>query len=161
MDENVMQQRPSGVILAVETRLLREMLRHAIIKSPDLRLVGEVNQGTDLISAVKQQDVQWVVMSLSPDGGLPHAAQALLAADPFLSILAVASDGSQVKLGWKQPDQRSAGKAKDGKKVPVPVSESHEMFLEDLSLDGLLAVLREGPFWEPRAQQWRKRWSKQ
>lgn len=142
-------QQPRRVLLAIKPRLLREMLRHAILKSPYLRLVGEVCNGRELSSMVEEKDPQWVIMSLSPDGELPDTAERLWMAEPSISILAVASDGSQVKMGWKQPYQTSADGGTNGNRMRFGWTESHEVFLEDLSLEGLIFVLRQGPLWEP------------
>jgi hypothetical protein len=145
-------QQPRRVLLAVQPRLLREMLRHAILKSPYLRLVGEVCNGGELSPMVEAKDPQWVIVSLSPDGELPDAAERLWMAAPSISILAVASDGSQVKMGWKQPYQTSVDNGGNGKQMRFGWTESHEVFLEDLSLEGLMFVLRQGPLWEPIPQ---------
>jgi hypothetical protein len=152
--------KPSRVILAVETRLLREMLKHAIAKSPHLKLVGEaILRETDLVSLVVQRDAEWVIMSLPPDGELPPTTSILWAAEPSVSILAVAPDGSQVKLGWKQPYQKPISEVQNGKHVKLGWTESREILLQGLSLDGLISVLRHGPLWEPMTQDHHHGWS--
>ena len=123
MSSHNMSGKTCRVVLSVEPRLLREMLRHVIIKAPGLQLVGET-AGKTLPAVIEQVDAQWVIVSLLSGGELPERAEALLVTHPTVAILAVAADGSQWKVKWL---------------------ETHEEFLgEGLSLDELIQILRQG-----------------
>lgn len=123
MSDHNMSEKTCRVVLSVEPRLLREMLRHVIIKTPGLQLVGET-VGKTLPTVIEQVDAQWVIVSLLPGGELPERAGALLVTHPTVAILAVAADGSQWKLKWL---------------------ETYEELLEEgLSLDELIQILRQG-----------------
>lgn len=141
MKENPTQP-PSRVILANETRLFREMLKRAIIRSPHLRVVGDVKAGTDLASMIEETDVQWVIVSLSPNGKVPEVANTLLAEHPSVAVLAVTADGSQVRIGWTEPCEKALALAPDGGQVQLRWTEIKDKRLEDLSLDQLITVLR-------------------
>lgn len=112
---------PSRIILANGSRFLHEMLKRVIEKTPDLQVVDEVTNLARLPSAISQTDAQWVIMSLPLDGEIPGVVKSWLIAHPSVRILAMATDGSQVRIKWL---------------------ESHEEALDDLSLDELIAVLR-------------------
>lgn len=146
--KNDLVQQPSRVIMAVETRLLRQLLSRAIVRSPHLQVVATVDSSTNLASVVEQTDAEWVIISLLPDGQLPGRAWALLSAQPSVSVLAVMPDGSRVKMGWTEPYEKMVAVAADGSPVKLRWTEIHEMFLNDLSLDELITILRKGTLWE-------------
>ena len=110
------------VILANESRLIREMLERVINKVPDLEVVGHAADAAGLSSLLKETDAQWVIVSLLPDSKIPAVADSLLAEHPSLRVLAIAVDGSQVKAKWVEP---------------------HEKDLGDLSLEELIAILED------------------
>jgi hypothetical protein len=111
------------VILANESRLLREMLERVIKKVPHLEVVGQAADAARLPSLLEGTDAQWVIVSLLPNGKMPAVVDSLLAEHPSLRVLAVAVDGSQVKAKWVEP---------------------HEKDLGDLSLQELIAILENG-----------------
>jgi len=57
------------VVLANESRLLREMLERVIRKVPDLEVVGHAADPARLPSVLEETDAQWVIVSLLPNGG--------------------------------------------------------------------------------------------
>jgi hypothetical protein len=111
------------IILAGESRLLMEMLRRAISKSPGLEVVAQVADLASLPAAVERFGAQGVIMSLRPEAKIPEVVSGLLAAHPSLLVLALAADGSQARLEWMEP---------------------HEEIFDQLSLDELVATLRSG-----------------
>lgn len=121
-----MQMQSHRIILANGSRFLHEMLKRVIEKTPDLQVVDEVADLTRLSPAIANTDAQWVIMSLPLDGEIPEVVKSLLIAHPSVRILAMATDGSQVRIKWL---------------------ESHEEALDDLSLDELFAVLRTQSPW--------------
>ncbi len=147
MEDNSIYQ-PRRIVLALETRLLREMLKRAINRSPFLTVVADVSDGADLLSVVKQEQAEWVFVSLRPDGELPASAENLLADHPSVSIIAIAADGSQVKLGWTELCDRVIATAADGSLIRLRWTESHQRVLSDLSLGQLISVVRKGALWE-------------
>jgi hypothetical protein len=111
---------PRRIIMVSGSRFLQEMLKRVIAKTPGLQLVDEITDLAMLSSAIERTDAQWVVVSYPPKGKLPEAVESALAAHPSVRVLAVAADGSHVKMKWV---------------------ESREEILDDLSLDELIAVL--------------------
>jgi hypothetical protein len=111
---------PRRIIMVNGSRFLQEMLKRVIEKTPGLQVVDEINDLARLSSAIEQTGAQWVVVSYPPNGEMPKAVASSLAAHPSVRVLAVAPDGSHVKMKWV---------------------ESREEILDDLSLDELIAVL--------------------
>lgn len=114
-------QQPCRIILANKPRLLRGMLKRVLQKVPDFQVVGEVLDPARLSATIEKTEAQWVVLSLSPAGNMPAMAETLLAVHPTICILAVAMDGSRVKVKRVEP---------------------HEQDLNGLLLEELLAVMR-------------------
>ncbi len=110
------------IILANEPRLFRQMLERAIKGALGLQVIGEVARSDDLVRILEHTDVQWVIMTLPSNGKIPQMAEYLLHKHPSLNILAVAPDG-------RNSVKKSMG--------------SHEEIFRNLSLDELIAILRE------------------
>jgi hypothetical protein len=116
---------PHKIIMVDGSRFLREMLKRVIAKTPGLQLVDEISDLAMLSSAIERTGAQWMVVSYPPNGKVPEAIETSLAAHPSVRVLALATDGSQVKMKWV---------------------ESREKILDDLSLDELIAILcKDGP----------------
>jgi hypothetical protein len=117
----------SLVVLANRPRMLREMLRQAIQYAPDLAVLTEVEDLVQKAKTVKWEGVHWLVVTLPRLGRIPHQARLLQRRYPGLSVLAVSTDGSQIKA-----------------RVPVEgMVQSYRTFvLTNVTLLQLLAVLR-------------------
>jgi hypothetical protein len=96
------------------------MLQHAIDKHPRLHTVGQVADVAGLLETVEQTDPQWVLVSLSPEGDMPEAADTVLRRHSTVRVLGMTIDGSQAKV------------------MRIPM---HEKSLGSLSLRGLIAIL--------------------
>ncbi len=111
---------PCRIILANGSRFLHEMLKRVIEKTPELEVVGEIADLARLSSTIAETEADWVIVSLPPDGKIPETVESSLTAHPSVRVLAVATDGNQVRIKWL---------------------ESHEEPLGDVSLSELIAVL--------------------
>jgi DNA-binding NarL/FixJ family response regulator len=112
------------IVLANGSRLLREMLKRILFKSENLEVVREVTDQKELPAAIEQSDPEWVIVSLSFDNGVPSWVDNYLAVHPSVRFMAVATDGSKVKMKWL---------------------EIHEQELNGLSLGDLIHVLENKP----------------
>ena len=112
---------PSRIVLADGSRFLHEMLKRVIEKTPDLQVVSEIADLARLSSTIAETEAEWVIVSLPPDGNMPELVDSALAAHSSVRFLAMATDGSQVRIKWL---------------------ESHEEPMGDVSLNELIAVLR-------------------
>jgi hypothetical protein len=137
---------PRKIIMVDGSRFLREMLKRVIEKTPGLQLVDEITDLAMLSSAVERTGAQWVVVSYPPNDKMPEAIESSLAAHPSVRVLALATDGSQVKMKWVEPRESVVAVAADASQVKMNWVESREKILDDLSLDELIAILHEdGP----------------
>jgi len=112
------------IILANGSRLLRDMLKRIIVKSENLEIVREVTDQKELPSAIEHSNPEWVIVSLAFDNGIPAWVDNFMAGHPSVRFMAVASDGSKVKMKWL---------------------EIHEQELNGLSLSELIHILENKP----------------
>lgn len=112
------------IVLANASRLFRDMLKRIIYKSDNLELIREITDQRDLPSVIEQTDPEWVIVSLSYDNGVPAWVDGYMADHPSVRFMAVATDGSTIKMKWL---------------------EIHEQELNGLSLNDLIHILENKP----------------
>ncbi len=85
------------VLLANRPRLMREVVREIIERQDDMEVVGEVLDPLDILMAVREAEVDAVILALkgSEDTGL---CSHLLAQYPDLTILGLPTDGKTAFL---------------------------------------------------------------
>lgn len=88
------------IILATDSRLLREMLNRILLKAEHLEIVQQVADHENLPAAIKEQDVEWVILTMPADNNPPAWTDAYLREHPFVKIMSVSPDGGQVKMKW-------------------------------------------------------------
>lgn len=91
-------ERPVRIFLANQPRLLRQMLRRAIQKSPDLRVVGEGQRLVSVAALPEIMNIDWFVVSLGQNGQLPVLFQKLAEKYPPLKVIGISNDGNEVTL---------------------------------------------------------------
>lgn len=112
------------IILANSSRLLREMLNRALLKSRNLKVVKEVVDRAALQVALEGQPAEWLIMSLPEDKQIPAWIDAFMKEHPLIRIMAFAADGSRIRMKW---------------------IESREQDLSGLSLKELIRLLESPP----------------
>ena len=112
------------IVLANGSRLIRDMLKRIIFKSDQLEVVREVVDQKELPTVIEHTQPEWVILSLSFDNGIPAWVDSFMASHPSVRFLALAADGSRIKLKWL---------------------EVHEQELDGLSLNDLIRILEGRP----------------
>lgn len=112
------------IVLANGSRLMREMLKRILFKSNRLEVVREVIDQKDLPAVIEHTQPEWVILSLPFDNGVPAWVDGFMAAHPSVRFMALAADGSRVKVKWL---------------------EVHEQELNGLSLNDLIKILENRP----------------
>jgi hypothetical protein len=102
-------EKEQKVILAVEPLLLREMLFHVLRKHAQVRVISgsEVTDWEALSYLIEEMDARWLILSLPNNDQLPADAGDLLNVHPNLCLIAMALDGSVVKLRWLESQEHS------------------------------------------------------
>ncbi len=86
------------VILANESRLLREMLERVINKADHLEVVQEIPTHEELPSAIERFDPEWVILSLPFRNSLHGSIDACLAEYPAVRFILLSPDNSSIKV---------------------------------------------------------------
>src|SRR5262249_21992068 len=116
---------PHLIVLANEPRLLREMLRRALDRTPGVIVVEESSDLNKLAEIFRQVQIDWLVITLNGDQRLTAQAHQLLTRLPSLSLLALAVDGSRLEV-----------------RIHAYQRGILKYLLEDISLTTLLSILR-------------------
>jgi DNA-binding NarL/FixJ family response regulator len=94
------------IILANDSRLLREMLRRVLKRSPRLEIVAEIEDLDQLGPVLAKTGASWIIVSLTPEGKFPGVVKTLLHDHTTTHVLAIATDASAVKLLHMEPNER-------------------------------------------------------
>jgi len=89
---------PYRIVLANEPRLLRGLLHYALAKAAGVEVVDEVLDPARLSDAVARGKADWVIVSLWRNGSLPPLLRRLVEAQPAVSLLGMAADGSRAMV---------------------------------------------------------------
>lgn len=88
------------VILANNSRLLREMFRSVIERAADLEVVHEVSRPEDLLPAIQRFCPDWVIVSLPLPQELQDLISTFLQVDSSVRFIFLSPD--QQTIQWKQ-----------------------------------------------------------
>lgn len=86
-----------NILLSIQPRLLRELLRRAFAKFTGLTVIGESIEKAEIEHLMKQNEVQWIVMD-TPDERRLEEFRHTLETNPAVALLGIARDGSSLRL---------------------------------------------------------------
>jgi len=81
--------RPVRVLVANQPRLMRELLVATIGDQPDIEIVGEVEDESEIVAAVEQNHPDFLIIALGRQHRLPALCEPILQKYPQIKILAV------------------------------------------------------------------------
>ncbi|HUO24460.1 MAG TPA: hypothetical protein VMU61_02265 [Candidatus Aquilonibacter sp.] len=113
------------VLVANRPRLMREMVMATIADQPDIEIVGDVGDSTNLAEIVDQVQPDVLIVALDEPERQPGERGFLLGRYPRMKILALAPEQNRGLFYWAVVDIRSK---------PVESSEA-----------GILSALRDAP----------------
>ncbi len=93
-------QRPIRVLVANHPRLMRESVLTAFEDQPDIEIVGEVADESEISESVNRTFPNVVVIALDQPGKRPRLCDELLRAHPEVRIIAVAPEENYVVYYW-------------------------------------------------------------
>jgi len=91
---------PVRVLIANRPRLMRELMIETISDEPDIHIVGEVTDESDLARAIERTQPDFVIVALEKHNRLPAACQSILRAYPRLKVIAIAPDRNSSMFYW-------------------------------------------------------------
>ena len=96
------------VLVANHPRLMRETILTTFADQPDIEIVGEVAEESEIFESVKKTLPNFVVIALDHPGERPQICDALLREHPEVRVIAVAPAKNCVVYYWASLDIHSS-----------------------------------------------------
>ena len=96
------------VLVANRPRLMRETILTTFADQPDIEIVGEVADDSEIIESVKKTLPNFVVIALDQPGRRPAVCDDLLREHPDVRVIAVAPSKNYVVYYWASLDIHSS-----------------------------------------------------
>ena len=96
------------VLVANHPRLMREIILTTFADQPDIEIVGEVADDSEIIECVKRTLPNFVVIALDQPGRRPSVCDDLLREHPEVRIIAVAPAKNYIVYYWASLDIHSS-----------------------------------------------------
>jgi chemotaxis response regulator CheB len=81
--------RPIRVLVANQPRLMRELLMATIADQPDIEIVGEVADESEIVTAVERSHPDFLIIAQGRSRRLPAVCEPILQNYPQVKVLAV------------------------------------------------------------------------
>src|SRR5436190_22097200 len=88
------------VLVADRPRLMRELILTTFADQPDIEIVGEVGDESDIAQTVKRPLPNFVVIALDHPGRRPAICDELLREHPEVRVIAVAPEKNYIVYYW-------------------------------------------------------------
>src|SRR5882762_6865606 len=88
------------VLVANRPRLMRETILTTFADQPDIEIVGEVDDDSEIVESVKKTLPNFVVIALDQPGRRPRICDDLLREHPEVRIIAVAPEKNYIVYYW-------------------------------------------------------------
>jgi chemotaxis response regulator CheB len=96
------------VLVANRPRLMRETILSTFADQPDIEIVGEVTDDSEIAEFVKKTLPNFVVIALDQPGRRPSVCDDLLREHPEVRVIAVAPQNNYVVYYWASLDIHSS-----------------------------------------------------
>ena len=96
------------VLVANRPRLMRETILSTFADQPDIEIVGEVEDESEIFESVKKTLPNFVVVALDHPGERPRICDILLNEHPEVRVIAVAQANNYVVYYWASLDIHSS-----------------------------------------------------
>ena len=101
-------EKPNGILVANRPRLMRETTLSTFADQPNIEIVGEVEQESEIFESVRQTMPNFVVIALDHPGERPFICDTLLREYPEVRVIAVAPANNYVVYYWASLDIHSS-----------------------------------------------------
>jgi chemotaxis response regulator CheB len=88
------------VLVANRPRLMRELILTTFADQPDIEIVGEVGDESEISESIKRTQPNFVVIALDHPGKRPAICDELLREHPEVRVIAVAPEKNFVVYYW-------------------------------------------------------------
>ena len=101
-------EKPIRVLVANRPRLNRELILTTFADQPDIEIVGEVSDESEIVDRVARTHPNFVVIALDEPGERPLICDELLRGYPDVRVIAVAPAKNYVVYYWASLDIHSS-----------------------------------------------------
>jgi DNA-binding NarL/FixJ family response regulator len=96
------------VLVANRPRLMRDLVLATISDQPDIEVMGEIKDDSELLNVVADSQPDFVIIALDRRDERPTICDALLERNPRLKVLALAPERNSSIFFWSVMDIHSA-----------------------------------------------------
>lgn len=114
------------IILANDSQFFRDAFRRVLEKRPDLEIICEVKDFSVLSSVIQKNNPDWVIISMPNDGEISKAIEKLLIEYPTLLLMAVALDGSRIRVEWMEHKEKEVDNLSLDDFIKIFENDPHE-----------------------------------
>src|SRR5579885_2531143 len=93
-------EKPIRVLEANHPRLMRDIVLTTFADQPDIEVVGEVSDESEISDTVSRTAPDFVVIALDRTGGRPQICDVLLREHPGVHVIAVAQESNHIVCYW-------------------------------------------------------------
>ena len=93
-------QKAIRLLVANRPRLMRELILTTFADQPDIEIVGEVGEESEISESVKRTLPNFVVIALDHPGKRPAICDELLREHPEVRVIAVAPEKNSIVYYW-------------------------------------------------------------
>ena len=101
-------EKPIRVLVANRPRLMRETILSTFADQPDIEIVGEVAEESEIFESVKRTLPNFVVIALDHPGERPQICDDLLREHPDVRVIAVDPANNYIVYYWVSLDIHSS-----------------------------------------------------
>lgn len=96
------------VLVANRPRLMRELILATIADQPDIEIVGEINDESEIEHAVDTTHPDFLIVALEKSNRLPEACDVVLQNHPRMKVIAISPNRNSSIFYWTSLQIRSS-----------------------------------------------------
>ena len=93
-------QRQIRVLVANRPKLMREIVIETFVDQPDITIVGEVSEESDILGRVDETQPDFLFIALDDPDKRPPVCDAILRLHPKMHIIAMAANSNRTVKYW-------------------------------------------------------------
>lgn len=102
------------VLVANRPRLMRDVILATISEQPDIEVLGELDDDSDIPQAVAESQPDFVIIALDKPGERPAVCDYLLLHYPSVKVLAVAPKENSTVFFWSELRSKAIESSEEG-----------------------------------------------
>jgi DNA-binding NarL/FixJ family response regulator len=92
--------KPIRVLVANRPRLMRELVVATISDQPDIEIVGEIQNESEILNAVDRTLPDFLIVALEKSNRFPKVCESIFEKHPHVRVIAIAPDRNSSVFYW-------------------------------------------------------------